>query len=168
MDVQTVISIGYVSSFSDDRDVLVRKSLSVEDGIILVRTFIERMECLQQKYFETLPHSIRDHLLVLKLRMTDKSLSVEAKSLLVQKFRYLENLTKLKIIGYNSNRYDLPCLMSYFLEVMGPENINVIKKGSSVFSLNYKYLTFRDALNYSEWVFDSFQVHYIRNEFDIF
>ena len=151
-----MISIGYVSSFSDDRDVLVRKSMSVADGLILIRTFIERMECLQQKHFETLPPSIRDHLLVLKLKMTDKSLSVEAKSLLVQKFRYLENLTKLKIIGFNSNRYDLPCLIAYFLEMMGPENINVIKKGSSVFLLNYKYLSFRDALNYSESVLDNF------------
>ena len=83
--------------------------MSAEDGLTLIRNFINKMESLQRKHFYLLPVSIREALPKLKIRMRDKSLSVKAKSLLVAKFHYLENYAKLKIIGFNSNHYDVPC-----------------------------------------------------------
>ena len=144
-----VISIGYVSSFSDDRDVLLRKSMSSADGLDLVKTFLDKMEDLQKKHFRSLAKTIPSRLKSLKIQLLDRNLSVKEKSLLVAKFRYLENMSKLKVIGFNSAKYDLACLISFFLEIMGPDNINVIKNGSSFFCLNYNHLSFRDAMNYS-------------------
>ena len=144
-----MVSIGYCSSFSDDRDVLIRKSMAQDDGVDLVRMFIKRMITLQRKHFRSLPKTVHNALERFKVLLTDKSLSVEEKSKISQKFYYLENLTKLKIIGFNSDSYDLPCLFSYLIEVIGPTEVQVIKKGASFFSLNYQYLSFRDVMNYS-------------------
>lgn len=96
------------------------------DGIRLVEEFIRKMEIIQTKHFSSLATSIQEELKSLKFRMSIRSISVKEKSRLVAKFRYLENMTKLKIIGFNSSKYDLPCLISYFLETMDPENLQGI------------------------------------------
>lgn len=149
MTAQTVVSIGYHSSFTADRDVLVRKSMERKDGVALVQLFIKKMESLQRKHFYGLPQSIRRALKLFRIKITDKNLSVKEKSNIGAKLNYLEQLSNLKVLGFNSDSYDLPCLISYFLEVMGPENVHVIKRGSSLFALNYNRLSFRDAMNYS-------------------
>ena len=148
---QEFVSIGYCSSFSSERDVLIRKSMLEKDGLELVNKFIEKMEDLQQHHFSLLPKTIHEKLKSLKFQMQLKTLPVKVKAEIVAKFRYLQNMTKLKIIGFNSNSYDLPCLFSYLLESMGPENVEVIKKGASFIFFNYNLLSFRDAMNYSLW-----------------
>ena len=76
--------------------------MSREDGMALVRCFIDRMEALQDKHFRSLPQSIHAALVRFKLNIGDKSLSVEKKSMLSKKIYYLQNLCNLKILGFNS------------------------------------------------------------------
>ena len=132
-----------------------------EDGLALVECFVKRMENLQRKHYRSLPKKVHRALELYRIKIQDKNLSVKEKSELSAKLNYLENMTKLKVLGFNSNSYDLPCLISYLLEVMGTDNVMVIKRGSSLFSLNYNRLSFRDAMNYSLRAFKNYFSKYL-------
>ena len=96
--------------------------------------------------------SVKNALKTLKAEVNDehgkKTRSVKQNYLLVQKLRFLKSLTNLVVLGFNSSSYDVPVLLSYILEIVGPENVHVIKRGESVFALNFNDISFRDAMNY--------------------
>ena len=99
INAQKVVSIGFHSSFSEDHDVLVRESMSHAHALSLVKQFLYRMEKLQKKHYAMLPKSVKDALKDFKVKLGDKTLPVLEKAQIAQKFRYLENLSKLKVIG---------------------------------------------------------------------
>ena len=147
--VQKVISIGYSASFGDYRDVLFRDDMTNDSGIKLVRAFLGKMTEIQTRHYERIPSVIKDVMMEYKNLLQAKSLSVRERSTLSRRLSYLRQLCKLKILGFNSGSYDLPCILEMIIECVGPRNVKVIKKGNSVFDLNVNMLSFRDAMNYT-------------------
>mgnify|MGYP000272313843 CR=1 FL=1 len=73
---------------------------------------------------------------------------VSKKSRLFKHYHWLRNYIKLKVIGFNSQRYDIPAIISLIVAVTKGKDLTVIKRGNSYFALNYKNVSFRDASSY--------------------
>ena len=86
-----VISIGFSSSFTDDKDVLIRKDMTKESGNDLIKRFLEKMEELKIKHYKSLSpkiqHSLKEYKALLKCEK-----NVEKKARLAQEFIYLKKL----------------------------------------------------------------------------
>ena len=74
--------------------------------------------------------------------------SVKMKAELAREFKYIQNIATLKILGFNSSSYDLPCLLNSILELVDVSKVHIIKRGESIFALNFDGFSFRDAMNY--------------------
>ena len=146
---QKVISIGYVANFGGYRKVLFRNDMTRESGLNLVRLFLKEMSDLQLRHYELIPSSLKDIMADYKIILKNPALSVVERATISRRLYYLRSLCKLKIIGFNSASYDLPCLIQMIIECAGPQNVKVIKKGNSIFDMNVNMLSFRDAMNYS-------------------
>ena len=145
---QKVISIGYCASFGDYKNVIVRDDMTKASGLKLVKTFLAKMQELQLRHYERIPSAIKEAMYNYKELLKNKNLAVAEQTTLGRRLCYLRSLCCLKVIGFNSSGYDLPCLLSMMVEVMGPSKVKVIKKGNSVFDLNIDKLSFRDCMNY--------------------
>ena len=145
---QKVISIGYTANFGNYKDVIVRTNMDRLSGIELVNRFIQKMNELQTRHYERIPQKMKMIMLEYKEILKQKTKSVAEMSKLRKRLWYLRSLCDLKIIGFNSSRYDIPVLMHLLLEAVGHKNIKVIKKGNTIFDLRIQKLCFRDAMNY--------------------
>ena len=145
---QKVISIGYTANFGGYKDVFVRNDMSKQSGIDLVKIFLQKMEQLQLRHFERIPEKIKDAMAQYKEQLKIKSLSVSVKSNLQRRLWYLRSICNLKVIAFNSQKYDLLVLITLILEVANLTEIRVIKKGNAIFDLKIGLLCFRDAINY--------------------
>ena len=146
--VQKVVSIGYYANFGDYKDVIVRKDMTNDSGLKLVKTFLEKMKELQTRHFEKIPSKLKDEFTRCKEELKKDSLSVEMRSRYGKRLWYIKSIMCLKIVGFNSSGYDLPVLLNAIIEVVGPGNIRIIKKGNSIFDLRVDMLCFRDCMNY--------------------
>lgn len=146
---QQIISIGYRASFGDYRGVILREDMTRKGGVDLLSVFVDKMKELQRRHYERLPRNIKQAMAEYKLRKRLKCLSVSEKKKICDRFYYLKSITRLKIIGLNSAKYDLPCMMTYLIEAVGAEKVKPIKKGSSYFELKVEMLSFRDCNNYT-------------------
>ena len=121
--------------------------MTKESGNDLIKSFLEKMEELKIKHYKSLSpkiqHSLKEYKALLK---SEKN--VEKKARLAQEFLYLKKLANLKIIGFNSGSYDLPCIVNYILEIVDPKDVSVIKRGETLFALDFRGFSFRDAMNY--------------------
>lgn len=145
---QRVISIGYSASFGDFKAVLTRIDMTRENGLNLIREFLKKMNELQLRHYERIPDAIKEALFEYKELIKQGNLSVLEKTAVVQRLYYLKSLCDLKVIGFNSSGYDLPCLFNLIVEVVGPSKVKVIKKGNSIFDMRIDQLCFRDCMNY--------------------
>lgn len=146
--VQKVVSIGYYANFGDYKDVIVRKDMTNDSGLKLVKTFLEKMKELQTRHFEKIPSKLKDEFTRCKEELKKDSLSVEIRNRYGKRLWYIKSIMCLKIVGFNSSGYDLPVLLNAIIEVVGPGNIKIIKKGNSIFDLRVDMLCFRDCMNY--------------------
>lgn len=142
-----VNTIGYFFN-EQEKGVFVRESNSEPDGDKLVQKFLQKMIKIQETHFESLSPQIKNYHQLLIEKLKDKSLSVSEKSKLIGHLNLLKEIFKINIVGFNSGRFDLPIIFEHLLKSCDLSEINVIKKGSSFFSLEYKGLCFRDASNY--------------------
>ena len=74
--------------------------------------------------------------------------SVQKKTEIAQEFRFIQNIATLKVLGFNSSKYDLPCLLNSILELIDISKIHIIKRGESIFALTFNGFSFRDAMHY--------------------
>ena len=121
--------------------------MSEESGRELIQIFLDKMEELKIKHYKMLPESVQQAFKNYKHELKFEK-DVEKKAKLGTEFNYLRNLGRLKILGFNSSSYDLPCIMNHILELKNPEDVHVIKRGESLFALDVNGLSFRDAMNY--------------------
>ena len=121
--------------------------MSEKSGRALIQIFLDKMEELKIKHYKMLPESVRTAFKNYKHYLKFEK-NVEKKAKLGAEFNYLRNLGRLKILGFNSSSYDLPCIVNHILELKAPEDVHVIKRGESLFALDVNGLSFRDAMNY--------------------
>ena len=143
-----MISIGYASSFSPDQGVLVRKNMTEQGAEELIQKFLTVLENLRVKHYQSLPEAVKEYFKTIKCRMKAAA-SVKEKTELATNFRYLQNISTLKVLGFNSGKYDLPCLLNRILALIDLKDVHVIKRGETIFSLSFNGLSFRDCMNYS-------------------
>ena len=64
--------------------------------------------------------------------------------------RALNNITKLDVFGFNSSRFDVPCVAAPLLiELSSRSKLNIIKKSGKYFSISTEKFNFKDALNFT-------------------
>lgn len=143
---QEPISIGYYANFGDYKGVILRKDMEYSSGIDLVKQFLKKMRELQTRHYELIPENIKQTIAEYKEMLKTQSLSVDRQTKIKRRLWYLRSLTNLKIIGFNSSRYDLPVLLKFILETTNPEQIKVIKKGSTIFDMRIGKLCFQKWL----------------------
>ena len=135
-----------------------RESFSKDDYKKLLTEFTIHLKKLQMNLALCLPSAITESLEKIEnilaedkaaLDSTGKSiLNVARKAKFQQARRYLESFLKLKVFGYNAERYDLCLLIAGLIELWGPENIDVIKRGNGYMMLQSPLFRFLDAKNY--------------------
>lgn len=114
----------------------------------LVKKFLNVLESIRIKHYNSLPVNVKNYFKTIKDRMKAAK-SVKEKTELAQNFRFLQNMSTLKILGFNSGKYDLPCLLNRILALIDLKDVHVIKRGETIFSLSFNGLSFRDCMNYS-------------------
>ena len=114
----------------------------------LIQNFLTVLETLRVKHYQSLPEAVKEYFKTIKCRMKAAT-SVKEKAELATNFRYLQNMSTLKVLGFNSGKYDLPCLLNRILALIDLKDVHVIKRGETIFSLSFNGLSFRDCMNYS-------------------
>ena len=77
-----------------------------------------------------------------------KKLSVEKKSIFFRHSSFFRNYFCLKVIGFNSQKYDIPAIISLIIQNTKGKKLKIIKRGNSYFDVRFRGLSFRDACNY--------------------
>ena len=157
MKVQRVVSVSISKSFGNmNTKVITRKSMNETDYTEFIRQFMTYLDELSEEYINTLPSVIKtslvniiDNLSAFKNKERNYSFH-QVKELSNAKY-YLENICRLKVYGYNSSKYDLPCLFPGLLNYSEKYNskISVIKRGNAFLSLRIKNLVFADICNFT-------------------
>ena len=151
---QIVVSIAYYSKFGSG--CFVKESDTTEDGTKIIELFLNKMIEFQEIHFNSISDKIKYFFEDCKEQLNDENLSVSEKIKLEGYVKYIRRMFNLNVIGLNSSRFDLPCILEHLLTFCDLENIKLIKKGSSVFSLNYESLLFLDISNFFPGSLSSF------------
>jgi len=118
--LQRVISIGYLSSFGNFKNVMFRNDMTNEAGLELVQRFLDKMHDIQVHHYEQIPEKVKETMIQYKQLMKNKDISVRSRTMYARRMNYLRSLCKLKIIGFNSSGYDLLCILNLIIQVAGP------------------------------------------------
>ena len=160
LGTQRVVTISATANFGPEPRTVnfARKSFSKEDYQELLSDFTNHLKKLHMELSVNLPSVITDSIEKIRdildqdkasLETTGKSiLSVARKSKFQQSYSYLRTFLKLRVLGYNSERYDLCLLLPGLIELWGPENIEVIKRGNGFMMLDTDLFRYLDVLNY--------------------
>ena len=164
---QSLISISVCPSWSPaNPKCFLRKNSSTSSASILIKTFLSHVHQLHQDYESQYCNDIKameSHLNDMEPHFNDENFS--NKYLYRQTLTYLQNLKKLTILGWNSERYDFPQIFAFLVAYFGcsDENISVIRRGSGIFTIiNFNLyiqigimrfstpnLVFTDGVNYT-------------------
>jgi len=126
----------------------VRKDMSTEAVGVMVKEFLTKLTELRIKYYKQIPPSIKNYYEEMKDELLAKSTSVKRKQEIYRHSQYIRNMLRLKVLGFNSQSFDLPVLFPFFLQNTSPSKMKVIKRGLKYFCCDFDGLSFRDARNY--------------------
>ena len=156
--VHRLVSIGIKSSFGDITEFyLEREDMNPLSLRQLMQDFVSLIIRLRVKMLEFIPASIQEghkKYRELELQKDFKKLSVAKQSKIKNKRRYLENCMKLKIYGWNSEKYDNNVMWAPLLDILQEnerdfDRKNIIRRGTGIMEFTYSSLVFRDFLNFS-------------------
>ena len=158
---QKIVTIAFGSTFGVQSKVISRKSFSEEDYRSFYLEIVEHIRYLGREYSKTLPVCITEGIMKIQ-NILDKDkksestkLDVYRKTMLQKGLFYLQQVSKMRIYGYNSEKYDQPLILPGILSVLKlkPSEIDVIKRGTGVMMLGLTLLDtdvlFVDAMNLS-------------------
>ena len=122
----------------------------------LVTEFLDKMVLWAEIHRDSMPQSAHQFLVRGKLLLENDKTSPTLKHWYKQRVKELENMMELKILGFNSMKYDTlalsNCLIDISIERYGADSIKCIKKGLGIFNLeietNNARIAFRDVLSY--------------------
>ena len=157
VNLQRVVSVSVSKSFGDrSTKVLTRKSMSENDYHEFIRLFMTHLLELSLELYNEIPQFIRQKIDSLKQALQEfknKERNYSNKQIKEMKkaLNYLNNMTRLKCFGYNSGKYDLPCLFPGLLAYSDKHNVkfSIIKRGNSILSLTMQDIIFVDVCNFT-------------------
>ena len=132
----------------------VRKTMDPTEETRLIKCFIDELLILHQKKFQSLPQWIGDA----QNWIEDQKRQLKERRAKWNEFleltRYKRELTKferLDVFGYNSSKFDIPCIAAplfYYLRVKCGKVVP-LKKMTSYMSIATDQLCFKDALRFT-------------------
>jgi len=143
---QTPVSIAITTETGDH--FYFRETMDESSVTKMIEKFMEKLEELAAIHYAIIPKSVKDYYEQAKIEVLDKSTSVKNKQKIYRYTAYIRNLFKLKVVGFNSEAFDLPCIMKYILQNTIPSKVKTIKRGNKYFMVDIGSISFRDARNY--------------------
>ena len=157
--LQKVISVSVTKTFGDVNDrtkVFVRKSLSEEDYRLFIAEFISYVRNIRVEYQNLLPSSITSTLTKLyedlaAFKNKERNYSFQQVKQFRCAVRFLEDLRKLRVYGFNSQSYDIPVLFSglMFYAKQNKYSVKVMKRGNQFMYMKFDGIIFLDCLNFT-------------------
>ena len=159
LSTQKLVTISVTSNFGNSprTKIFRRDSYEKEDYVRILREFTAHLKYLQCQLLQTLPEEVNYSIVKIEdildqNRKAEKSgkalLSVKRRSAFQSAVSYLKSLQKLRVFGFNSERYDLTILLPGLIDLWGPKNISVIRRNAGYMMLESAELRFLDVKNY--------------------
>lgn len=170
---QRIVSVAFAKNFgsSENRTVcFTRKSLSHEHYLEFFRKICHFLKLTCLEYTRSLPASVSDSIAKLQTEIEDHKKSLKNANetersnnraftrqeyfLMKSGVRYLQKLQKLRIFGFNSEKYDYPIFLPGLLSIwnLHENQIKCIKRGTGLMSIGLNIdgqgLEFLDARNF--------------------
>ena len=160
-----IASIAITKNFGENRSVVfVRDDFSEESYIKLISNFLHFLIKARDEYRGLIPkrhNSSFFEITELLRNAKDLKLSVQRQNNLQKSLTWLNKLRELNCYGYNSERFDNPCLMPGILKALFSKyfkglcpnekptlsNISCIKRGNGYMSIKLLGLSFGDMAN---------------------
>ena len=157
LNVQRVISVSVSKSFGDrSTKVIVRKSMTEDDYHEFIKQFMNHLFEIREEFCRTIPTKIFESIKYIEneiqcFKQKERNYSFHQIKSLSSAKNYLLKLCHLRCYGYNSGRYDLPCLFPGLLTFAdkNKRKISVLKRGNSFLSLTIDNVIFVDACNFT-------------------
>ena len=156
--LQNVVSISVSSNLPVEDQYFVRKSSESTAAVELIKSFIDHLFKLEEKFQELIPQEIKQAISTLNEKIFSSQFSkhqLKQKSVL----HYLKSCLTLPCYGFNSAKYDIPCIIGLIFNYCEANDcdLDLIKRGSSYMALTLtrklderkSSITFRDTLNYT-------------------
>ena len=128
-----------------------RKDSTPNGAQNLVDAFLDQLQNLEIDYSTQFPDYFYDALETIEGDLKSETINRPQKQYLNMLKRYLEKYLKMDLYSFNGGRYDLNVLAPYLLPGLASryDNINLLKKNSSYFSIETEKLCFKDALYFT-------------------
>ena len=158
---QKIVTVAFGTTFGVPSKVISRNSFSEADYNKFYQEVVRHIFFMANEYTQTLPSCISESILKIqeileKERKSESSnLDVYRKTMLQKSLFYLKQVSKLRIYGYNSEKYDQPLILPGILSVLKlkPSDTDVITRGTGVMMLGLDIwdseVIFVDAYNLS-------------------
>ena len=157
VNLQRVVSVSVTKSFGDQNTkVLVRQSMSEDDYHGFIRQFMTYLLEISEEFTKLIPFSIKNSITKLDdalqaFRNKERTYSNNQIKQMNEAKQYLTKICRLRCYGYNSAKYDLPCLFPGLLSYADKYNVkvSVLKRGNAILSLTIQNIVFADVCNFT-------------------
>ena len=159
---QKIATIAFGTTFGVPTKVIKRNSFSQEDYIAFYQEIISHIRLMASEYAKTIPTCIFEAISKIQcILSTDRksesnNLDVYRKSMLQKSLNHLQQITVMRIYGYNSEKYDQPLILPGILSVLKlkSKESNIIRRGTGLMMMGIDLgmeseVLFLDAYNLS-------------------
>jgi len=132
----------------------VRKSSDPSEEARLVKNFVDELHKLWEEKQKNLPNWIEsayDKLSLMYFKLKERNAKWTEYQNIWRFKRVLKKFTVLDCFGFNSGRFDIPCIAASLLAELKKTSskISILKKMSSYFTISTERLIFKDVLRYT-------------------
>ena len=147
------ISIGVTKNYgSGQREFFIlRRSLDPAGLRDMVSDFLNLLDSLETEFFSSFPKDFWDGWNRVKQELERPDLTPAALARLKSYRSKMASYFSPKVLGYNTERYDIPVLVSCLFDQMlaRDPNFTVVKRGSGFMTIKYKKYQFLDVKNFA-------------------
>ena len=158
LQVHVPVMIACKNNFvgGESNSIFCRYDMSGEGIKVLVNEFLDKMISWARIHQQKMPKKAHRFLATAKKVVSDKHSAPWKKHWYKERAKLLQQMMELKIMGFNSMKYDTLALSNYIIDISleryGDESVKCIKKGLGIFNLQIDtgevQLAFRDVLSY--------------------
>jgi len=131
----------------------IRRNSDAMEELRLIKNFVAELDkiwSLKQKNIPPYIYDAYDIINAKKMHLKMRGAKWTAYFPLQRYKRALNNLTKLDVFGFNSSRFDVPCVAAPLLiELANRSKLSILKKSGKYFAISSEKFNFKDALNFT-------------------